>query len=65
MTCIGSQSKDADPKYRFDILIIDIATDEVVSTMHADVRRSAERIERGANINLDHMHYHTEIIDHG
>lgn len=27
--------------------------------------RAAERLERGVNINLDHRHYYTEVVEEG
>ena len=47
----------------FTIEIVKTDTDEVVKTMTAPTQRQAERIERGANINLNHADYHTVVKD--
>ena len=39
--------------------------DEVVKRMGPMNERKAERVERGANINLDHEHYYTRVVDAG
>lgn len=46
-------------------LFVDIVKDtgEVVRHMKATSRHDAERIERGANINLNHEHYFTRIVE--
>lgn len=38
-------------------------TDGGFVRIHASSRRNAEKIERGANINLNHAKYYTRIVD--
>lgn len=45
------------------IKIIKTDSGDVVETMGAESMRSAEKIESGININLNHDEYHTEITD--
>lgn len=46
----------------FEILIREFNTSKVVRRLKASSEREAERIERGANINLDHKNFYTEIV---
>ena len=39
-----------------------IATDEVIKRMGPHSERSAERIERGVSVNLNHEEFYTEIV---
>ena len=43
------------------VLIIEDSTGKVEKKMGPLSKRNAERVEGGANINLDHERYHTEI----
>lgn len=44
-----------------NIEIVETETNEVVQTIPGGSHRTAERIERGVNINLNHEKYHTRI----
>lgn len=46
---------------KFEVQVIETATDEVLGRFAASSKRQAERLERGLNINLNHMEYHTQI----
>lgn len=48
---------------KYLIEIVETETDEVVETMEATSERTAEKIERGVNINLNHEDYHTRIVE--
>lgn len=43
--------------------IVNTTTDEVVKRMGPMNERTAERVESGANINLNHDEYHTRIVE--
>ena len=45
----------------YKIKVIEASTGEVVKTLEATTERSAERVERGLHINLDHSDYYTVI----
>lgn len=45
----------------FDVCIVNSETGSVEKRMHACDKNQAEKIERGANINLNHDKFHTEI----
>lgn len=45
------------------IKIIETKSGDVVKTMNVENMRSAEKIENGININLNHDEHHTEITD--
>lgn len=47
---------------KYVVQIIKEDTGEVVTQMEPTGERAAERIERGANINLNHDEYYTEIV---
>ena len=46
-----------------NVEIVQTKTGEVVQTIEAGSYRSAERVERGVNINLNHNEYHTRIAE--
>lgn len=48
---------------KYFIEIVETETDEVVERMGPHPERTAEKIERGANINLNHEDYHTRIVE--
>lgn len=48
-------------QYFVEIVAYDNA--EVVKRMGPMSERKAERVDKGANINLDHEHYYTRIIE--
>jgi hypothetical protein len=43
--------------------IVETETGKVETRMGGLSERTAERVERGANINLDHEHYHVRVVD--
>ncbi len=43
------------------VKIIETETGKVVQEIPCNGEREAERVERGANINLNHEKFHTEI----
>ena len=45
----------------YKIKVIEANTGEVVKTLEATTERSAERVERGLSINLNHSDYYTVI----
>lgn len=45
----------------YEVQIIDADTDKVIDAIPAKTEHSAERIERGVNINLNHEKYYTQI----
>lgn len=45
----------------FDVCIVNSKTGSVEKRMPAYDKNQAEKIERGANHNLDHAKFHTEI----
>lgn len=45
----------------YRVEIVETATDEVVETVGDNAYRTAERIERGININLNHEKFYTRI----
>ena len=45
----------------YKIKVIEANTGEVVKTLEATTERSAERVERGLSINLNHADYYTVI----
>ena len=45
----------------YKVQVIDADTDEVVKEIEAANLRTAERVENGLNINLNHMRYFTRI----
>lgn len=47
---------------KYTVLIVHTKSKRVDLTMKDMGKRHAEKCERGANINLDHAHYHTELI---
>lgn len=47
----------------YRVEVVDANTDEVVKTIEAASLRTAERIEDGMNINLNHMQYFTRIVE--
>ena len=53
--------KENNMKYLIEI--VETETGEVVETMEATSERTAEKIERGVNINLNHEDYHTRIVE--
>jgi hypothetical protein len=48
---------------RFYVHIIETATDKVIKEMGPLPKGRAERVEDGANINLNHAEYHTRIVE--
>lgn len=42
--------------------IVDIETEEVVNRMGPFSERKAEKVEDGANINLNHERYYTRVV---
>lgn len=47
---------------RYTVLVKRIGTDEVVKSMGPHTEKMAERIERGASVNLDHERFYTVIV---
>ena len=47
----------------YKVEVIDADTDEVVKVIEAANMRTAERVEDGLNINLNHMRYFTRIVE--
>tara|TARA_A200000113_G_scaffold42735_2_gene34688 strand:+ start:3960 stop:4109 length:150 start_codon:yes stop_codon:yes gene_type:complete len=47
----------------FEVHIVETETGKIESIMPATSMHTAEKIERGANINLNHSKYHTDIIE--
>ena len=45
----------------YKIKVIEADTGEVVKTLEATTERSAERVERGLNRNMNHSDYYTVI----
>lgn len=45
------------------VRIVNSKTKEVSAEMEAHSERAAEKIERGASINLNHEEYHIEVIE--
>ena len=45
------------------VLIKEIKTDKIIKEIECGSPRSAERVEDGVNINLNHNDYYTEIVD--
>ena len=45
----------------YKIKVIEASTGEVVKTLEATTERSAERVERGLSINLNHSDHYTVI----
>jgi len=45
----------------YKVQVIDAETDEVVKEIETANLRTAERVENGLNINLNHMQYFTRI----
>ena len=45
----------------YKVQVVDAETDEVVKEIEAANLRTAERVENGLNINLNHMRYFTRI----
>ena len=45
----------------FKIHVVCVETGETVKTLGAATERSADRIERGLNINLNHTDYYTRV----
>jgi hypothetical protein len=48
---------------KYKVIIMETETGEIVQEMEPTTERMAERIERGANINLNHDSFHTEIVE--
>lgn len=48
---------------KWTVLIIHTKSKRVDLTMKDMGHRHAQKVEAGANINLDHVHYHTELIE--
>lgn len=53
------------PKQRWFVEVIEAATDstheKVIKTIQCDGQRTAERVERGMNINLNHERFYIRI----
>ena len=47
----------------YHVQIIETATSEVVEEMNAGSERAAERMQRGVEINMNHVEYHTKIVE--
>lgn len=47
----------------FYVEIVNYETDEIATRMGPHTERTAERIEDGANRNLDHEHWFTRIVE--
>ncbi len=49
---------------KWTVNIVEHETERVVKTFSLQgSRRAAEQLDRGININLDHRHYYTEIVE--
>lgn len=48
---------------KYYVEVVETETDEVVERMGPTAERTAEKIERGVNINLNHEDYHTRIVE--
>ena len=48
---------------KYFVEIVNYETGEVVKRMDGGTERRAEKIDRGANINLDHENYFTRIVE--
>jgi hypothetical protein len=49
---------------KFTIAVKDISTDKTLETIgSSNSKRGLERMERGVNINLNHVDYYTEIVE--
>ena len=46
----------------FEVHIIERSTNKVIKKLRGGTERRAEKVERGANINLDHEKFYTTII---
>ena len=51
------------PQADYKIQVVDAETDEIVKTLEAHNLRTAERIDDGLNINLNHMKFFTRIVE--
>ena len=49
----------------FKVQIIEFGTGNVVKEVECPSERKAERVDSGLNINLNHDHYYTMIIEEG
>jgi hypothetical protein len=47
--------------YTHEVAVVEHETERTVHTVKAQSERSAEQVERGLNINLDHRFYYTEV----
>ena len=51
------------PQADYKIQVVDTETDEIVKTLEAHNLRTAERVDDGLNINLNHMKFFTRIVE--
>ena len=51
------------PQADYKIQVVDAETGEIVKTLEAHNLRTAERIDDGLNINLNHMKFFTRIVE--
>lgn len=49
----------------YEVLIVKYGTEETVEVMGPMSLRRAERVDDGANINLDHENFYTKIVEVG
>jgi hypothetical protein len=47
----------------FYVEVLKIGTDEIVRRLGPHDERTAERVERGVSINLDHEKFYTRIVE--
>ena len=47
----------------YKVEVVDAETNEVVKTLETANLRTAERVEDGMNINMNHMRYFTRIVE--
>ena len=59
VVCAGIERCDMSDKYYVEI--IEHKTEKVIKRMGPMSARKAEKVDGGANINLDHEHYYTMI----
>lgn len=48
-------------KHTHEVAVVEHETERTVHRVKTSSEQSAERVERGMNINLDHRFYYTEI----
>ena len=60
--CVNKTSK-SEVEMKYYIEVVEFESGEVVSRMEASSERTAEKIDRGVNINLNHENYYTRITE--